>query len=150
MPVFQPSDPDFERRIHASYARSRAMATIGASLSHVAPGEVDIALPFRESLSQQHGYLHAGITTTIVDTACGYAALTLMPPGTAVLTIEFKVNLLAVGEGERFIARGRVLKPGRTITVANGEVIAVRRGEERLVAIMSATMMTIRDRGLSD
>lgn len=150
MPAFQPSDPDFEKRVHASFARQRAMATVGASLSHVAPGEVDIVLPFREDLGQQHGFLHAGISTAVVDTACGYAALTLMPPGAAVLTIEFKVNLLAPGEGERFVARGRVVKPGRTITVTSGEVIAVRRGEERLVATMSATMMTLRDRGIAD
>ena len=88
MPTFQPADPDFERRVHASFARQRAMATLGASLSHVAPGEVDIVLPFREDLSQQHGFLHAGITTTIVDTACGYAALTLMPAGAAVLRLS--------------------------------------------------------------
>ncbi len=150
MPTFQPADPDFERRVHASFARQRAMATLGASLSHVAPGEVDIVLPFREDLSQQHGFLHAGITTTIVDTACGYAALTLMPAGAAVLTIEFKVNLLAPGQGERFVARGRVLKPGRTITVSNGEVFAVRGGAERLVATMTATNMTIRERELQD
>lgn len=150
MPPFQPSDPDFERRVHASFARQRAMATLGASLTHVAPGEVDIVLPFREDLSQQHGFLHAGITTTIVDTACGYAALTLMPAGAAVLTIEFKVNLLAPGQGERFVARGRVLKPGRTITVSNGEVFAVRGGAERLVATMTATNMTIRERDLQD
>ena len=150
MPTFQPADPDFERRVHASFARQSAMATLGASLSHVAPGEVDIVLPFREDLSQQHGFLHAGITTTIVDTACGYAALTLMPAGAAVLTIEFKVNLLAPGQGERFVARGRVLKPGRTITVSNGEVFAVRGGAERLVATMTATNMTIRERELQD
>ncbi len=150
MPSFQPTDPDFERRVHASFARQRAMATLGASLSHVAPGEVDIVLPFREELSQQHGFLHAGITTTIVDTACGYAALSLMPPGAAVLTIEFKVNLLAPGQGERFVARGRVLKPGRTITVSSGEVFAVRGGAERLVATMTATNMTIRERDLQD
>ncbi len=150
MPPLQPNDPDFERRVHASFARQRAMATLGASLTHVAPGEVDIVLPFREDLSQQHGFLHAGITTTIVDTACGYAALTLMPAGAAVLTIEFKVNLLAPGQGERFVARGRVLKPGRTITVSNGEVFAVRGGAERLVATMTATNMTIRERDLQD
>jgi uncharacterized protein (TIGR00369 family) len=150
MPTFQPADPDFERRVHASFARQRAMATLGASLSHVAPGEIDIVLPFRADLSQQHGFLHAGITTTIVDTACGYAALTLMPAGAAVLTIEFKVNLLAPGQGERFVARGRVLKPGRTITVSTGEVFAVRGGAERLVATMTATNMTIRERDLQD
>ncbi len=150
MPAFQPTDPDFERRVQASFARQRALATLGASLSHIAPGEVDIVLPFREDLSQQHGFLHAGITTTIVDTACGYAALTLMPPGAAVLSIEFKVNLLAPGQGERFVARGRVLKPGRTITVASGEVVAFGAGKERLVATMTATLMTLHDRGLLD
>ncbi len=150
MPAFQPADPDFEARVRASFARQRAMVTLGAKLSHVAPGEVDIVLPFREDLTQQHGFLHAGITTSIVDSACGFAALTLMPAGAAVLTIEFKVNLLAPGEGERFIARGRVLKPGRTITVGSGEVVAVRGGAERLVATMTATNMTIRDRQLAD
>lgn len=151
MPTFQASDPDFERRVRTSFARQRAMTTLGATLAHVAPGEVDVLLPFREDLSQQHGFLHAGITTAIVDSACGYAALSLMPAGAAVLTIEYKVNLLAPGQGERFLARGRVLKPGRTITVCSGEVIATTQGrEERLVAVMSATMMALRDRGLED
>lgn len=150
MPTFQASDPDFERRVRDSFARQRAMTTLGATLAHVAPGEVDILLPFREELTQQHGFLHAGITTAIVDTACGYAALSLMPPGAAVLSVEYKVNLLAPGQGERFLARGRVLKPGRTITVCSGEVIATRGREERLVAVMSATMMSLRDRGLVD
>ncbi len=150
MPTFQASDPDFERRVRTSFARQRAMTTLGATLAHVAPGEVDVLLPFREDLSQQHGFLHAGITTAIVDSACGYAALSLMPAGAAVLTIEYKVNLLAPGQGERFLARGRVLKPGRTITVCSGEVIATHGREERLVAVMSATMMSLRDRGLLD
>lgn len=150
MPVFQTTDPDFEARVRASFARQGAMATLGARLSHVAPGEVDIVLPFREDLTQQHGFLHAGITTSIVDTACGFAALTLMPAGVGVLTIEFKVNLLAPGDGERFVARGRVLKPGRTITVSTGEVLALKGGTERLVATMTATNMTIRDRQLVD
>src|SRR5512146_514470 len=125
MPTFQASDPDYERRVRASFARQRAMTTLGATLAHVAPGEVDVLLPFREELSQQHGFLHAGITTAIVDSACGYAALSLMPAGAAVLTIEYKVNLLAPGRGEGFVARGRVLKPGRAVTVATGEVLAV-------------------------
>lgn len=150
MPTFQPADPDFERRVRTSFARQRAMTTLGARLAHVAPGEADVVLPFREELSQQHGFLHAGIATTIVDSACGYAALSLMPADAAVLTIEFKVNLLAPGQGERFVARGRVLKPGRTITVSTGEVIAVSGGEERLIATMTATIMSVRDRGLVD
>jgi uncharacterized protein (TIGR00369 family) len=117
----------------------------------VAPGEVEIRLPFREDLTQQHGFLHAGALTTIADSACGYAALTLMPAGTAVLTAEFKVNLLAPGEGEAVVARGRVLKAGRTLTVCSADVFAVRGGEEKLVVTMLATIMTVRDRpGLVD
>lgn len=150
VPAFEPLDPAFEARVRESYARQRMLHTIGAVLSHVAPGEVDIRLPFRADLSQQHGFLHAGAMTTIVDTACGYAALTLMPPGVAVLSVEFKVNLLAPGRGEAVVARARVLKPGRTLTVVRGDVVALDRGEERLVATMLATMMVVRDRGLAD
>jgi uncharacterized protein (TIGR00369 family) len=150
MPSLEPSDPAFEARVRASFARQQLLATLGASLERVAPGEVDIRLPFRAALAQQHGFLHAGAITAIVDTACGYAALTLMPPGAAVLSVEFKVNLLAPGKGESFVARGRVLKAGRTLTVCTGEVHAAAEGEERLVASMTATMMTVRDRGLAD
>jgi len=101
MPTFEPQDPDFEARIRRSFARQAALVTMGASLTRVGPGEVEIQLPFRPELSQQHGFLHAGVTTAVVDTACGYAALTLMPAGAAVLSIEFKVNLLAPGQEER-------------------------------------------------
>jgi uncharacterized protein (TIGR00369 family) len=151
MLTFEPQDPDFEARIRRSFARQGALVTMGASLTRVSPGEVEIQLPFRPELSQQHGFLHAGVTTAVVDTACGYAALTLMPAGAAVLSIEFKVNLLAPGQGERFIATGRVVKPGRTVTVCAGEVEAVRGGARKTVAIMQATMMSVRDRpGLAD
>jgi uncharacterized protein (TIGR00369 family) len=150
MASFEPADPAFDSRVRTSFARQQLMATLGATLERVAPGEVDVRLPFQPSLSQQHGFLHAGAVTAIVDTACGYAALTLMPPGAAVLSIEFKVNLLAPGRGDSFLARGRVLKAGRTITVCAGEVHASVRGEERLVASMTATMMCVRDRGLGD
>lgn len=146
---FEPLDPAFEPRVRESYARQRLLTTLGASLERVAPGEVDIRLPFRPDLSQQHGFMHAGAMTSVVDTACGYAALTLMPADAAVLSIEFKVNLLAPGRGEAVVARARVLKPGRTISVVRGDVFAVERGEERLVATMLATMMVVRDRGLS-
>jgi uncharacterized protein (TIGR00369 family) len=146
-----PADPAFEARVRASFARQTVMSTIGATLHRVAPGEVEIRLPFGAHITQQHGFLHAGVVTTIVDSACGYAALTLMPPGAAVLSVEFKVNLLAPAEGESFVARGRVLKAGRTITVSAGDVLALRGGEEKLVATMLATMMTVRDRpGLAD
>ena len=151
MPTFEPPDPDFEARVRRSFARQQALVTLGATLARVAPGEVEIHLPFHPRLSQQHGFLHAGVSTAVVDTACGYAALTLMPAGAAVLTIEFKVNLLAPGEGEHFVAIGRVVKPGRSVTVCTGEVEALHRGDRRTVAIMQATMMTLRDRpGLAD
>ncbi|HET9110310.1 MAG TPA: PaaI family thioesterase [Ktedonobacterales bacterium] len=151
MSQFEPRDPAFEQRVRESFARQRVMETMGASLLRVAPGEVDIELPFREELTQQHGFLHAGVVTTIVDSACGYAALSLMPPGVGVLTIEFKLNLLAPASGERMIARGRVMKPGRTITVSSGDVYAVQGGQEKLVATMLATIMTIHNRpGVTD
>ncbi len=143
---FPVATPDFAQRARASYARQTVMATLGAEMTHVAPGEVEIAMPFREDLTQQHGFLHAGVITTIVDSACGYAALTLMPADTGVLTVEYKVNFVAPAAGERFVARGRVTKPGRTLTVCAGDVFALRDGEERLVATMLATMMAIRDR----
>jgi uncharacterized protein (TIGR00369 family) len=151
MPSFEPQDPQFEARVRRSFDRQRALATLGATLVRVVPGEVEIHLPFRPELAQQHGFLHAGVSTAVVDTACGYAALSLMPAGAAVLTIEFKVNLLAPGQGELFIATGRVVKPGRTVTVCSGEVEAIRAGERRTVVLMQATMMSVQDRpGLSD
>ncbi len=147
MPPFKPQDPDYIRRVSESFARQRIMQTIGATLTRVTPGEVEIALPFRDDLTQQHGFLHAGVVTTIVDSACGYAALSLMPPGAGVLTVEFKLNLLAPASGARMLARGRVVKPGRTITVCAGEVVAEDEGgTEKLVATMTATAITIHDR----
>ncbi len=150
MSAFQPLDPAYAPRVRASFAKQRMLATLGTTLERVAPGEVEMRLPFREDLTQQHGFLHAGALTTVVDTACGYAALTLMPPGAAVLTVEFKMNLLAPGKGEAVVARARVLKAGRTLSVVAGDVLAVERGEERLVATMTATVMTVRDRGITD
>jgi uncharacterized protein (TIGR00369 family) len=148
---YEPKDPDFEARVRASFARQAFMATLGAELVAVSPGEVVIALPFREDLTQQHGFLHAGVATSVVDSACGYAALTLMPPGAGVLSVEFKVNLLAPAAGERFIATGRVVKPGRTLTVCAGEMAAERAGECAVVTLMQATMMTLKDRaGVAD
>ncbi len=142
-----PADPEYERRVRASFARQKVMALLGASLERVAPGEVHVRLPFREELGQQHGFFHAGVMTTIADSACGYSALTLMPAGSAVLTTEFKVNLLAPGAGEAVVARARVLKAGRTLTVSMAEVHAVARGAEKLVAILIATNMTLQGRG---
>jgi uncharacterized protein (TIGR00369 family) len=151
MGSFKPADPEYGARVRASFARQAMMTTLGATLERVAPGEVDIRLPFRSDLTQQHGFLHAGAMTTVVDSACGYAALTLMPAGAAVLTVEFKVNLMAPGKGESIVARGRVLRAGRTLTTCVGDVFAIEGGEEKLVLTMLATMMTVHERpGLSD
>jgi uncharacterized protein (TIGR00369 family) len=120
------------------------MRTIGAELTSVTPGIVEIEMPFSNDLTQQHGFLHAGVISTALDSACGYAAFSLMPAEAAVLTIEFKVNLLAPGRGERFLFRGEVTKPGRTILVADGQAYAFNReGEARLIATMTGTMMTV-------
>jgi uncharacterized protein (TIGR00369 family) len=137
-------------RVRRSFAKQRVMATIGATLESVEPGAVSIAMPPNESLNQQHGYLHAGIIATIADSACGYAALSLMPDDAAVLSIEFKTNMLAPADGERFIARGKVIKPGRTIMVCDATVHAVKNGAEKLVATMTGTMMVVQGRGIAD
>ena len=137
----QTQDSDYERRIRQSFARQHVMQLIGASLSRVEPGVVDIVLPFREDLTQQNGYIHAGIITTVADSACGYAAYTLMPADSEVLSVEFKVNLLRPAGGETFVAEGRVLKAGKTLTVTRCDVYG-RTGEEtKLVATMLATMI---------
>ena len=144
-------DPAFESRVRASFAKQRAMATIGATIVRVAPGEIDLELPFREDLTQQHGFLHAGIVATLADSACGYAALSLMPAGADVLSVEYKLNLLAPAVGQRMIARATVLRSGRTVTVCRGDVFAVSDSGEKLIAAMQATMMAVVDRsGVSD
>lgn len=137
-------DPDYERRVRSSFARQNAMRTLGAELTLVTPGIVEIEMPFTEALTQQHGFLHAGAISAGLDSACGYAALSTMPENAAVLTIEFKVNLLAPGRGVRFLFRGSVTKPGRTIVVADGQAYAFGADEEaKLIATMTGTMMTI-------
>ncbi len=144
MTEFVTRDPDYERRVRESFARQRAMETFGARLLRVAPGGVEIGFDFDEAFTQQHGYLHAGVVTALVDTACGYAALTLTDAGSEVLSVEFKLNLLSPAAGERFAARARVVRSGRNITVAAGDVFALRPGvEEKLVATMLATMMRV-------
>ena len=119
------------------------MATLGARILSVTPGEVLIELAWSEELAQQHGVLHAGAVASIADSACGYAALSLMPPGSAVMSVEFKVNLLAPGKGERFLASGRVRRAGRTLSVCEGTVKAIQGAEEREVAVMTATMIRL-------
>ena len=147
---FQPRDPDFEDRVRSSFARQAAMRTLGVTLERVAPGEVELALPFRADLTQQHGFLHAGVVTAVVDSACGYAALSLMEPGAAVLSVEFKVQLLAPARGASFRALGRVVRAGRTLTVVTGELRAVAAaaaaGDGDVVALLNGTMMAVRDR----
>ena len=136
-------------RVRASFEKQKIMRLLGATLTGVEPGQVEITLPFREELTQQHGFLHAGVVTTILDSACGYAALSVMPEGAGVLSIEFKVNLLAPAKGNTFIARGRVVRAGRTIVVCSGEVVALQNGkgeEEESVATMLATMLVVQDR----
>lgn len=144
MNKFEPLDPDFETRVRSSFARQKVMATVGAELGEVLPGRVLIEMPFREDLTQQHGYVHAGIVTAIVDSACGYAAFSLMPADAEVLSIEFKVNLLSPAVGEKFRARGEVIKSGRTITVCEGDLTAINAGKEKTVATMLATMISLR------
>ncbi|WP_295805707.1 PaaI family thioesterase [uncultured Nitratireductor sp.] len=135
---------DVEARVRASFARQKMMRTIGAELTLVTPGIVEIEMPYAEALTQQHGFLHAGVISTALDSACGYAAFSLMPEDAAVLTIEFKVNLLAPGRGERFLFRGTVTKPGRTIIVADGQAYGYSsEGDAKLIATMTGTMMTI-------
>ncbi len=144
--VFQPRDPDFRNRVRNSFVRQQAMTTLGISLDSVEPGEVVLSFPYQESLTQQHGFIHAGVLTTALDTACGYAAFSLMPADAAVLSVEFKTNLLAPGRGERFRAHARVIKPGRTLTVCEAQIFAHSGDTAKLVATMSCTLMAVYDR----
>lgn len=146
MPQARIAEPDFRERVEESFARQAAMKLIGAELTLCEPGIVEVELPFREDLTQQHDFLHAGIISAALDAACGYAAFSLMPKGAAVLTIEFKVNLLAPGKGERFLFRGEVTKPGRIIMVSDGQAFAVADTEAKLIATMTATLMVVQDR----
>ncbi len=136
-----PTDADFESRVRASFARQRVMRLFGARMERVGPGEVAIALPYRADLTQQDGYLHAGVVTAIADSACGYAAYTLMPAGSGVLSVEFKLNLLRPAEGEEFVAEARVVKAGRTLSVTRCDVYAKAAGGAKMVATMLATMI---------
>jgi uncharacterized protein (TIGR00369 family) len=129
--------------IRESFDRQTIMATIGATLETVERGRAVIALPYAKHICQQHGFLHAGVVTTIVDSACGYAAFSMMPENSSVLTVEFKVNLMAPAKGERFTAEGRVVKAGRTLTVTQGEVVAYEGEKASTVAIITATMMRL-------
>jgi uncharacterized protein (TIGR00369 family) len=140
----QPRNPSFAEEIKESFAKQTIMKLIGAELGRVKPGVVEISLPFRSDLVQQHGYLHAGIVTTIADTACGYAAYSLMPPNSEVLSVEFKVNLLRPPKGETFLASAEVVKAGKTLTVVRADVFSFDEKRNReLVATMLATMICL-------
>jgi uncharacterized protein (TIGR00369 family) len=146
MTALAPPDPGFEAAVRRSFSRLALMTTIGARLMRVAPGEVDIDMPVRHDLTQQHGYVAAAIVTAIMDTACGYAAMSLMPAGATVLTVEYKVNFMAPARGERLLARGRVVKRGRSLTVCAGDVSALAATGEAAVATMLGTMIALEDR----
>jgi uncharacterized protein (TIGR00369 family) len=145
---FMPSaiDNNFQQRVKDSFARQQAMATLGIQLQSVEAGRVVLAMPYQGTLTQQHGFLHAGIISTALDSACGYAAFSLMPTDAAVLSIEFKVNLLSPARGQHFRFEAEVLKPGRTITVAEGKAYALQDDKKKLIASMTASLMAVYER----
>jgi uncharacterized protein (TIGR00369 family) len=139
-----PADPDYEGRVRASFARQELLNTLHGKIAFISPGELHIEAPFDERFTQQDGFLHAGIVATLMDSACGYAAYTLMPADSRVLSVEFKVNFLNPARGERFRAEGRVAKSGRTVSVCEGKLFALENGKSSLVAMMQATMICLR------
>jgi uncharacterized protein (TIGR00369 family) len=140
---FEAKDPNWEARLRASFARQRLMPFIGAELGELAPGRCEIRLPYRPELTQQHGYFHAGIVATVVDNAGGFAGFSLMPADASVLSVEFKLNLLAPADGELLIAEGWVVKPGRNLVITRGEVYIVKGGSTTHCATMQQTLMTM-------
>lgn len=140
---FSINDDDYKNKVIESFQRQEVMKTLNASILDIRPGEIEIDFPYQKSLTQQHGFIHAGIVSTILDSACGYAAFSLMPEDAAVLTIEFKINLLSPAQGERFRAIGKVKKKGKNITVTEGELFANTENGEKLVATMNGTIMAI-------
>jgi uncharacterized protein (TIGR00369 family) len=138
-PAFVPQDPQFASRVRASFARQKAMALIGASLTVIEPGHVEIALPWREDLTQQKGFIHGGIIGMIADTACGYSSFSLMPADCSLVTVEYKINILTPALGS-LLAQGQVVKPGRTLTIARAEVYSQ---DGKHVATMQQTLMML-------
>ncbi len=138
--------PGFEARVRASFERQAAMRLIGASILSIGPGAVELGLACRPELTQQHGFVHAGVVAMLVDSAGGYAGFTAMPASASVLTVEFKLNLLAPAHGDRLVARGEVVKAGRNLVVTRGEVTAIAGERETLCAVMQQTLMTMHDR----
>lgn len=143
-------DPTYAARVRASFDKQKLMTTFGATLAKVEPGVVWIRLPFRDDLTQQHGFLHAGAIASVADSACGYAALSLMPADAGVLSIEFKVNMLSPARGEAIVARGEVIRAGKKIMVCRADVFSITGKDEKLVAAMQGTMMVMQEGGLSD
>ena len=146
LPTFQASDPDYQERVRDSFARQGMMGHLGAALAGLGPGWCEVELPYRAELTQQHGFFHAGAVIAIADNAAGYAAFSLMPAGSSVLTAELKVNLMAPARGERLLARGVVRKPGRTLSVVEAEVTTFAAGSGTAVALMLATIFCLPDR----
>lgn len=140
---YVPVDENFAARIRSSFEKQGIMHTIGGRLLKVEPGEIHIEFPFSDALTQQHGFIHAGILTTVVDSACGYAASTLMPAESEVLTVEYKANFIAPAKGEKFLAIGQVIKPGRNLTVCRGEVQVKDDAGYKTAVLLQTTMMTI-------
>lgn len=144
MILVEPANPDFAEEVRLSFARQAIMQSIGAELGRIEPGFVEIRLPYRSDLTQQHSYLHAGIVTTIADSACGYAAFSLMPRNSEVLSVEFKVNLLRPAKGDLFLAQATVIKAGKTLTVVRADVFSVAQdSKKQLVATMMGTMICL-------
>jgi uncharacterized protein (TIGR00369 family) len=146
MANFEPKDPNFDSRVRASFARQTAMATLGITIVRLEAGEIEFAMPYSVAYTQQHGFIHAGIITTALDSACGYAAYSLMPADSDVLTVEFKTNLLAPAKGDRFAFEAFVVKPGRTITVCEAKAFAVDTTGRKLIATMTGTLMAMVER----
>ena len=146
MPRFEPKNPDYRAVAAATFDRQQAMRTLGISISRLEAGEVDLSMSYAPAWTQQNGFVHAGIITAGLDTACGIAAFTLMPPGCDILTVEFKTNLLAPAKGERFAFRAHIVKPGRTLTVCEARAFAQAGGSETLIATMTGTLMALMPR----
>ena len=146
MSMFTPVDPDFKARVRSSFERQQLMRTLNVSLVRVNAGEVELELKYQEALTQQHGFLHAGIVASVLDSACGYAAFSLMPMDRAVLTIEYKINFVSPARGDSVIAAGKVLKPGATITVCSGCAYSIKGQSRKLVASMQSSVMAVEQR----
>jgi len=143
---FVPRDANYRDKVQKSFDRQRAMDSLGITIENIEPGRIELRMPYLEEYTQQHGFLHAGILSTAMDSACGYAAFSLMPEEAAVLTIEYKINLLAPAKGDFFLLIGKVLKAGETTTVCQAEAYSNKEGEKKLIAHMTGTLITILER----